>query len=124
MAKLHQGGQPVLNISPHGNILLAHLQTAAYARFQEGRGFFITFYGGFSDDGDPLPTNSLWCPPEVPLQFFYDEADEPIEIDADTIDALLKAMNDPLGVFIGPGGDWVWPFTLLTTDRPPPRSGD
>lgn len=120
MARLLQGGKPVLNLEG-GNVLLAHLQTAAYQRFQRGQGFFITFFGGTDDSGDPIPTNSLWCPVGVSLHFYYDDYDEPVEVKQDLVDILLKAMEDPLGVIVGPGGDVEWPFTLLATERGSPH---
>jgi hypothetical protein len=123
MAGLWQGGVQVLNIN-NGNVLLAHLQTAAYERFQEGKGFFITFFGGTDNDGRPVPPSALWCPAEVPLRFTYDEYDESIEIDREAVDLYLKAMRDPIGVIIGPGRAFKWPFTLLHTERPGPPGED
>lgn len=116
MARLRHGNQEVLNYMG-GNRLMAHLQTAAFERFQEGKGFFISFFGGTDNDGEPTPTNSLWCPPEVPLHFTYDDYDEPVQIDPKLVETLLKAMNDPLGVIVSGVDQPIWPFTLVTTDR-------
>jgi hypothetical protein len=120
VAKIRQGDQDVLNLIG-GNYLLAHIQTAAFNTFRQGRGFFITFFGGTDNNGNPLPTNSLWCPPEVPLHFAYDEYDEPIDIRPDLVDALMRAMNDPIGVIIAGSGEIIWPFTVLSTDRDDPK---
>jgi hypothetical protein len=119
MAKLLQGGAQVLAIGG-GNFLLAHLQTAAYQRFREGKGFFITFLGGTDNAGEPMPTNSLWCPPEVSLHFFFDEYEQPVEIQQDVVDTLLRAMNDPIGVIIVGTKNFIWPFTPISTDRTEP----
>jgi hypothetical protein len=121
MARLRQGGQDVLNLIGGGR-LMAHLQTAAFEQFREGHGFFITFIGGTDDNDNLRPTSSLWCPPSVPLQFIYDDSDEPTEIEAGVVDALRRAMNDPIGVIIAGSSDIAWPFTLLKTERLPPRT--
>lgn len=119
MARLFLGGQPLLNIT-NGNLVLAHLQYVAFESFRRREGFFITFYGGFDDDGHPIPPNSVWCDPAAPLRFLYDAADEPIDIDEEYLEALRSAMKDPIGVIIGPGGGTpVLPFKLLSTERLP-----
>ncbi|WP_343573358.1 hypothetical protein [Mycobacterium sp.] len=121
MAKLLQGGQSILTMGGGGaNFLFAHLQTAAYERFREGQGFFITFFGGTDNNGEPMPANSIWCPAEVPLHFFFDEYEEPVKLQQELVDTILKTMNDPIGVIISPHNEFVWPFTPLKTERPQP----
>ncbi|MFL0241551.1 hypothetical protein ACJH6H_18500 [Mycobacterium sp. SMC-21] len=121
MAKLRQGGHEVLNLV-NGNYLMAHLQTAAFQKFRQGQGFFITFFGGTGNAGEPLPTSSLWCPPDTPLQFSYDAYDEPVEINAELLDRILRGMNDPIGVVVSGAGEIIWPFTVLHTERHPPAA--
>jgi len=92
------------------NHFLAHLQVAVHRRFKKAGGFFLT---GTSTDADGREvTVSYWLNRSTPLEFEYDARDDkddrlpPIELDHKEIDAILDAMDRPVGVH-DTGDVWV-----------------
>jgi len=102
-AIIYGSSQVRLNFGPN-HYLLAHLQAATATRFAEGRGFFLTLSG--HDDGQET-SMSYWLHPSIPLLFAYDtendegERPEQIVIEAQHVEALLSAMDRPIGVLWG-----------------------
>jgi hypothetical protein len=84
------------------NSFLAHLQVAAQQRFATGAGFYLT--GTYPDPDGAEVTVSRWLHPTIPLEFVYDVTDDadarlaPVELDHGQIDAMLAAMERPVGV--------------------------
>ena len=92
------------------NHFLAHLQVAVHRRFKKSGGFFLT--GTYTnDDGDDV-TASHWLDRTTPLAFEFDVRDEkgdrlpPVELDPKEVDAILDAMDRPIGVH-DTGDVWV-----------------
>ena len=85
------------------NEFLAHLHVAVHRRFTHAGGFFLT--GSYPQDGHEV-TVSYWLAPTTPLVFTYvvrDESGEripPVELDHKEIDAILEAMDRPVGVHL------------------------
>jgi hypothetical protein len=85
------------------NQFLAHLQVAVHRRFAHGGGFFVT--GTYPHDGQEA-TVSRWLSPSTNLVFAYDVRDEsgerlpPVELDHKQIDAMLEAMDRPVGIHL------------------------
>jgi hypothetical protein len=101
MAKLYQDGRLLATLA-NRDIYLAHIQHAAYERFQKGKGFFITFLGAADDAGNVLDPFSVWCSPSTALVFEYTNTGKTIAIDPKLVDALRHAMTLPTGVTITP----------------------
>jgi hypothetical protein len=84
------------------NAFLAHLQVAAGKRFGTGAGFYLT--GTYSDSNGKEVTVSRWLHPSIALEFVYDVTDDsddrlpPVQLDHGEIDAMLAAMDRPVGV--------------------------
>lgn len=92
------------------NYFLAHLQAAVHRRFKKAGGFFLT--GTYRDNDGADVTVSHWVHPLIPLEFQYDVRDDsgdrlpPVELDHKEIDAILDAMDRPIGVH-DTGDVWV-----------------
>lgn len=92
------------------NHFLAHLQVAVFRRFKKSGGFFLT--GTYQNDDGREVTVSHWVHPHSQLQFCYDVRDDsgervaPVELDHKEIEAILDAMDRPLGVH-DTGDVWV-----------------
>lgn len=86
------------------NEFLAHLQVAVHRRFSGAGGFFLTGTYPVADGQDA--TVSRWLTPSTPLVFTYDLRDEsgelipPVGLDHTEIEALLEAMDRPVGVHL------------------------
>ena len=85
------------------NEFLAHLQVAVQRRFVRGGcGFFLTWTYVESDKKEV--TVSRWLPPGTSLEFIYDVRDDsgervpPVVLDHGQIEAMLEAMERPVGV--------------------------
>jgi predicted nuclease with RNAse H fold len=94
-------GQHVLPLT-FTNHFLAHLQVAVHRRFERGGGFFLT--GTYPDSDGNEVTVSHWLHPSTALVFTYDVRDDnddriaPVGLDHKEIDAILEAMDRPVGV--------------------------
>jgi hypothetical protein len=86
------------------NEFLAHLQVAVHRRFAHAGGFFVT--GTYPDGKGNNATVSHWLSSATALVFTYDVADEsgeligPVELNQKEIDAMLEAMDRPVGVHL------------------------
>ncbi len=86
------------------NEFLAHLQVAVHRRFAHAGGFFLT--GTFPRDDGHEATVSYWLSPTTPLVFTYDARDDsgeripPVGLDREEIEAILEAMDRPVGVHL------------------------
>jgi hypothetical protein len=84
------------------NHFLAHLQAAVHRRFKKAGGFFLT--GTYTNADGIDVTVSHWLARTTPLEFVYDVRGEngdrlsPVELDPKEIDAILDAMDRPVGV--------------------------
>ena len=84
------------------NVFLAHLQVAAQKRFLRGGGFYLT--GTYQDSGGKEVTSSRWLHAGMALEFVYDVRDDsgdrlpPVQLDDGQVDAMLAAMDRPVGV--------------------------
>jgi hypothetical protein len=94
------------------NEFLAHLQVAVHRRFADAGGFFLTGTYPVADGAEA--TVSHWLSPATPMVFTYDVSDEsgeripPVALDHKEIEALLEAMDRPIGVHLT-GEVWL-PF--------------
>jgi hypothetical protein len=92
------------------NHFLAHLQVAVHRRFKKARGFFLT--GTYTNDDGKDVTVSHWLARTTLLAFEFDVRDEngdhlpPVELDPKEIDAIMDAMDRPVGVH-DTGDVWV-----------------
>jgi len=86
------------------NEFLAHLQVAVHRRFAHAGGFFVTGTHPVSDGHEA--TVSYWLGPTTPLVFSYDIRNEsgeripPVTLDHEEIEAMLEAMDRPVGVHL------------------------
>jgi hypothetical protein len=86
------------------NEFLAHLQVAVHRRFAQAGGFFLT--GTYPDGNGNQVTVSHWLNAATPLVFTYDARDEsgelipPVGLDHNEINAMLEAMDRPVGVHL------------------------
>jgi hypothetical protein len=92
------------------NRFLAHLQAAVHHRFKKEGGFFLT--GTYRNPDGEEVTVSYWLHSQCPLEFEYDIRDDngehqpPVELDHKELDAILDAMDRPIGVHDA-GDVWV-----------------
>ncbi len=92
------------------NHFLAHLQVAVHRRFKKAGGFFLT--GTYTNADGVDVTVSHWLARTTVLEFEFDVRDEngdrlpPVELDPKEIDAILDAMDRPIGVH-DTGDVWV-----------------
>lgn len=86
------------------NQFLAHLQVAVHRRFAHGGGFFLT--ATYPDGDGTGATVSYRLSATTPLVFTYDLRDAsgelmpPVELDHAEIEAMLEAMDRPVGVHL------------------------
>jgi len=92
------------------NHFLAHLQVAVHRRFERPGGFFLT--GTYTNGDGKDVTVSHWLDRTASLSFEYDVRDDsgdrvpPVELNPKEIDAILDAMDRPVGVHDA-GDVWV-----------------
>ena len=98
-------GTASTNLGFGSNAFLAVMQAAAYERFKEGRGFFITMEG--LDDNGQQVSASHWISPAVPVRFTYDTRDDtgepirPFELEDQLVREMAEFMERPCGVIVG-----------------------
>ncbi|TDZ91155.1 hypothetical protein [Mycobacteroides salmoniphilum] len=116
MITIRDGASDIIGLPEGAASSVAHLHIAAIRRFQQGKGFPVTFQGYLMDEYDePTGQLSAWFHPGMTLVIDYGTAG-PVPVQETEVAEILKSMDSSeLGVFITtPRSDGAYP--LLTTD--------
>lgn len=76
---------------------LAHLQLVIWSKLRRGEHFAFTWV----DESAASPRTSVWCAPNIPMVFQYEES-EPAELNARWMELLMKSANSGAGLRLLP----------------------
>jgi hypothetical protein len=76
---------------------LAHLQLVIWSKLRRGEHFSFTWV----DDSAKPHRTSVWCAPNIPMVFEYDEAEAPT-LNPRWMDVLMKSANSGAGLRLMP----------------------
>ena len=93
MGTIHYDGSDALHIEDRA---LAHLKVVIATKLRRNESFTLSWK---HPEGDKPGRSTIWLHPSIPLQFVFDDPEQP-QLNAKWIEDLMNSVNSTGGIFL------------------------